>query len=52
MPWGCRAVAEDPDGRAVEVNQRGTAPLVISPGLVTEGIYPLADRLASPSRTR
>lgn len=21
--WGCRAVAEDPDGRAVEVNQRG-----------------------------
>jgi predicted enzyme related to lactoylglutathione lyase len=23
MPWGCRIVAEDPDGRAVEVNQRG-----------------------------
>jgi lactoylglutathione lyase len=23
MPWGCRVVAEDPDGRAVEVNQRG-----------------------------
>jgi lactoylglutathione lyase len=22
-PWGCRVVAEDPDGRAVEVNQRG-----------------------------
>jgi lactoylglutathione lyase len=23
MPWGCRIVAEDPDGRAVEINQRG-----------------------------
>jgi lactoylglutathione lyase len=23
MPWGCRIVAQDPDGRAVEVNQRG-----------------------------
>ena len=23
MPWGCRVVAEDPDGRCVEVNQRG-----------------------------
>ena len=23
MPWGCRVVAEDPDGRAVEINQRG-----------------------------
>ena len=22
MPWGCRFVAEDPDGRAVEVNSR------------------------------
>jgi lactoylglutathione lyase len=22
-PWGCRAVVEDPDGRAVEINQRG-----------------------------
>lgn len=22
-PWGCRVVAEDPDGRAVEINQRG-----------------------------
>jgi lactoylglutathione lyase len=22
MPWGCRVVAEDPDGRAVEINQR------------------------------
>jgi lactoylglutathione lyase len=21
-PWGCRAIAEDPDGRAVEINQR------------------------------
>ncbi len=21
-PWGCRIVAEDPDGRAVEINQR------------------------------
>ena len=26
MPWGCRLVAEDPDGRAVEVNQRGHCP--------------------------
>lgn len=26
MPWGCRMVAEDPDGRAVEVNQRGHCP--------------------------
>jgi lactoylglutathione lyase len=23
MPWGCRIVAQDPDGRAVEVNQKG-----------------------------
>jgi catechol 2,3-dioxygenase-like lactoylglutathione lyase family enzyme len=23
MPWGCQIVALDPDGRAVEVNQRG-----------------------------
>lgn len=23
MPWGCRLVTEDPDGRAVEINQRG-----------------------------
>lgn len=22
MPWGCRVVAEDPDGRAVEVNDK------------------------------
>ncbi|CAN5602337.1 MAG: VOC family protein [Iamia sp.] len=21
--WGCRTVAEDPDGRAIEINQRG-----------------------------
>jgi lactoylglutathione lyase len=21
-PWGCRIIAEDPDGRAVEINQR------------------------------
>ena len=26
MPWGCRVVAEDPDGRAVEINQRGHCP--------------------------
>jgi lactoylglutathione lyase len=26
MPWGCRIVAEDPDGRAVEVNQRRHCP--------------------------
>jgi hypothetical protein len=26
MPWGCRVVAEDQDGRAVEVNQRGHCP--------------------------
>jgi predicted enzyme related to lactoylglutathione lyase len=23
MPWGCRVVAEDPDGRAVEIIERG-----------------------------
>jgi predicted enzyme related to lactoylglutathione lyase len=23
MPWGCRVVVEDPDGRAVELNDRG-----------------------------
>ena len=22
MPWGCRIVSQDPDGRAVEVNQK------------------------------
>jgi lactoylglutathione lyase len=22
MPWGCRVIFEDPDGRAVEINQR------------------------------
>jgi predicted enzyme related to lactoylglutathione lyase len=22
MPWGCRIVVQDPDGRAVEVNQK------------------------------
>jgi len=22
MPWGCRVVTEDPDGRAIEINQR------------------------------
>ena len=26
MPWGCRVVAEDPDGRTVEINQRGHCP--------------------------
>jgi lactoylglutathione lyase len=26
MPWGCRIVAEDPDGRAVDVNQREHCP--------------------------
>jgi len=26
MPWGCRIVTEDPDGRAVEINQRGHCP--------------------------
>lgn len=26
MPWGCRVVAEDPDGRAVEINQAGHCP--------------------------
>ena len=30
MPWGCRIVAEDPDGRAVEINQRGHCPGVAS----------------------
>jgi hypothetical protein len=23
MDWGCRVVVQDPDGRAVELNQRG-----------------------------
>lgn len=26
MPWGCRFVVEDPDGRAVEINQRRHCP--------------------------
>ena len=26
MPWGCRVLAEDPDGRAVEINQTGHCP--------------------------
>jgi lactoylglutathione lyase len=26
MPWGCRIVVEDPDGRAVEVNQKEHCP--------------------------
>jgi lactoylglutathione lyase len=26
MPWGCRIVAEDPDGRDVEINQRAHCP--------------------------
>jgi lactoylglutathione lyase len=26
MPWGCRIVARDPDGRAVEVNQKEHCP--------------------------
>lgn len=26
MPWGCRIVVTDPDGRPVEVNQRGHCP--------------------------
>lgn len=26
MPWGCRVVVEDPDGRAVEVNQQEHCP--------------------------
>jgi lactoylglutathione lyase len=26
MSWGCRVVAEDPDGRAVEINQTGHCP--------------------------
>ena len=26
MPWGCRFVALDPDGRAVEINQRDHCP--------------------------
>ena len=27
MPWGCRIVAEDPDGRTVEINQRAHCPV-------------------------
>jgi lactoylglutathione lyase len=26
MPWGCRIVVEDPDGRAIEVNDRAHCP--------------------------
>jgi lactoylglutathione lyase len=26
MEWGCRVVAQDPDGRAVEINQRSHCP--------------------------
>jgi lactoylglutathione lyase len=26
MPWGCRVVVEDPDGRAIEVNDRAHCP--------------------------
>jgi lactoylglutathione lyase len=26
-PWGCRALVEDPDGRAVEINQRDHCPM-------------------------
>jgi predicted enzyme related to lactoylglutathione lyase len=26
MPWGCRVVVEDPDGRAVEINDRDHCP--------------------------
>ena len=26
MPWGCRVIAEDPDGRAIEVNDRAHCP--------------------------
>ena len=26
MPWGCRIVAQDPDGRAVEINQKQHCP--------------------------
>jgi lactoylglutathione lyase len=26
MAWGCRTVVEDPDGRPVEINQRGHCP--------------------------
>jgi len=28
MPWGCRILVEDPDGRQIEVNQRGHCPAV------------------------
>lgn len=27
MPWGCRIVVEDPDGRPVEINQRQHCPI-------------------------
>ncbi len=26
MPWGCRVVVEDPDGRAIEINDRAHCP--------------------------
>jgi lactoylglutathione lyase len=32
MPWGCRILAEDPDGRPVEVNQRGHCPGSLTAG--------------------
>lgn len=32
MPWGCRILAEDPDGRLVEVNQRGHCPASTTDG--------------------
>jgi lactoylglutathione lyase len=28
-PWGCRIVAQDPDGRAIEINQHGHCPMPI-----------------------
>jgi lactoylglutathione lyase len=32
MPWGCRILAEDPDGRPVEINQRGHCPAGLAGG--------------------
>jgi lactoylglutathione lyase len=32
MSWGCRILAEDPDGRPVEVNERGHCPDSLAAG--------------------
>lgn len=36
MPWGCRIVVEDPDGRPVEINQRDHCTCTNQPGRAGE----------------